>query len=403
MTASLLRFEATIARAAARRAVRHPTRRTLWSTVGALAVIAFAVEVVTSPNAARTLGAWSPTPVLVLAVCVVVLALAALAGRHTSLTYGTRAADTVWWRYAGVTTQEGQRATTAVLAVRATATVAAVAAPLGVLFASVDPARAGSIILMAVAAIGVAPLSVVTSSLTAFRTSDDSRARARDVVPNERWRARVPRGLAAARWLIARRRGEALVPLVHFLGGALLGAVLPFAAARAGGQTTALAVVVGGFALLVDGALRRTTAPATLLTPWWRAALGTSARAIAVWAFADAVQVAAFAAAAAPALGIAIGKPLLGVAAVPLVVLTPVASRLISLSVDVFFSRDRRGPGAFVRVVLTSALAVLVVLASLSAGARAGAPAALATATALVAAYAVAAAAFCEWRLSAAV
>ena len=179
--------------------------------------------------------------------------------------------------------------------------------------------------------------------------------------------------------------------------------MLPFAAARAGGQTTALAIVVGGFALLVDGALRRTTAPATLLTPWWRAALGTSARSIAVWAFADAGKVVAFAATAAPALGIALGKPLLGVAAVPLVVLTPVASRLIALSVDVLFSRDRRGPGAFVRVVVTSALTVLVVLASLSAGARAGASAALAAATTLIVAYVVAAAAFCEWRLSAAI
>jgi len=401
VTAPLLRLEWRIARAAVRRAVRHPTRRLLWMGVVAVALAAAGTDVATSSNAARTLGAWSPSPMLVVAAGCAVVGVAWLAGRYTTLTYGTRAADAIWWRYAGVPTREAERATTVLLAVRTTVIVATVAAPLGALFASADSERAGIIAFMALAAIAVAPLAVLASSAAAGSREVDgvSDERARWSGPP---RGPVPRGIAAARWLIAARRGEPTVPWIHFLGGVVLGTVLPFVAARVGGQTIALAVVIGGFALVLDGALRRTTAPGTLLTPWWRAAVGTSGRSIAAWAIADAASVAAFAAGAMLALGAMLRTPLLGIAALPLVVCAPVALRTTVLATDTLFPGDRRGPGAFVRVLVVGALTALVAVASFAAGARAGAPASLAVATAMLLGIVAMSALFASRRLSAA-
>lgn len=191
------------------------------------------------------------------------------------------------------------------------------------------------------------------------------------------------------------------MPFVSFAGGLVAGVALPVVAARAGGQATALAVVIGGFALLADGALRRTTAPGTLLAPWWRSALGTSALAIVAWALADALVVAAFGAGASLALGTALRTPLLGVAAVPLVVLAPVALRVTALAVDSVFPGDRRGPGALVRVMAVGALTALTALAVLGAGARGGVLAALAATTAVLIAVIAVTAAISTRRLAA--
>jgi hypothetical protein len=401
-TALVARLEGSIVSAAIRRAARHPTRRLLWTAAVSVALVAAAVEIATSGSASRDLGSWAPSPAAIVAVAGGILAIAALFGRRTALTYGTRAADPTWWRYAGIDTGAGRRATTAILAMRTTALVAALAVPLGGLFAVADPARASAIVMMAVAAIVLAPLVVLASSATASRTGE---ARPPDVVeiiqaaavaPN-----RVPRGLLAARWLVARRRREPLVPFVSFAGGLVVGVALPSVAARAGGQATALAVVIGGFALLVDGALRRTTAPATLLVPWWRTALGTSVRAIVAWAVADAFVVAAFGAGVSLALGAALRAPLLGIVAVPLVVSTPVALRMTALAVDSVFPGDRRGPAAFVRVLAVGALTVIVAVAGLGAGARGGVLASLLVTTAALVAVLLATAAFSARRLAA--
>jgi hypothetical protein len=478
VTALVARLEGMIALAAMRRAVWHPTRRLLWSAVVAVALGAAAVEIATSGSASRDLGSWAPSPVAIVAVAGGIVAIAALFGRRTTLTYGTRAADATWWRYAGIDTGAGQRATTAILATRMTAIVVAIAAPAGALFAVADPDRTSAVVMMALAAIAVAPLVVLASSATASRTAEarspetasrtaetrssetasrtaetrsletvsrtaetwssetalrtaearspetasrtvemrsseageildaagrmtsDGMAVSERLVPT-RILKRIPRGLLAARWLVARRRREPTVPFASFVAGLVAGVALPAVAARAGGQATALAVVIGGFALLTDGALRRTTAPATLLAPWWRAALGTSAPAIVAWALADAFAVAAFGAGTSLALGTALRTPLLGLAAVPLVVLAPVALRVTALGVDSVFPGDRRGPGAFVRVAVVGALTVLTVLAALGAGARGGLLASLAAPTAVLLAIIAATAEISTRRLAA--
>ena len=410
MTALLLRLEWRTAVAAARRAIRHPTRRTLWAIVAAAAALAVAVEIATSERASRNLGSWAPSLASIVGVVLAILAVAALAGRGTELPYGTRAPDATWWRYAGVGSDAGRRATTVLLTVRVAVLAMLVAVPCAIVFASADVHRAGTVVTMALAAMIVAPLAVAVSATTAKAPADETRIVAVRAPAfgsagengATQAKAAVPRGLAAARWLVAVRRREPLVPYVHLAGGALAGALLPAIAVRAGGQATALAVVIGGFALLLDGAFRRTTAPATLLTPWWRSALGTSPRAIVAWAFADASAVAAFGAGAAFALGIALGAPLLGIAAIPLVALVPVAVRTTALAADALFPGDRRGPGAFVRVLAVGGLAVLVATAALAAGAAGGAPVAIAAATVLILATVACGAAYSSRRLAAA-
>jgi hypothetical protein len=402
VTALVVSLERQIVLAAIRRAVRHPTRRTLWIVVVLCALAAAAVEIATSGSASRNLGSWTPRPEIVIAVACAIVAIAALAGRRTTLTYGTRAADTTWWRYAGVDTVAGRRVTTVILAMRTTAIVTAVAVPVGVLFAVADPDRASAIVTMAVAAAALGPLVVLASSATASRTGEARPPHAAaerlsiTAAPN-----RVPRGFFAARWLVARRRAEPLVPSVALASGLALGLAVPSIAARAGGQATALVVVLGGFALLVDGALRRTTAPATLLTPWWRAAFGTSAPAVVVWALADASTVIAFGVGASLGLGAMLVRPLFGLAALPLVVLAPVALRVTALAVDSVFPGDRRGPGGFVRVVVVGTFAALIAVAAFGAGAGGGILAAFLTATAALTAVIVAAAALSTRQLAA--
>ncbi|HEX3462475.1 MAG TPA: hypothetical protein VHS78_00295 [Candidatus Elarobacter sp.] len=407
MTELVLRHEWSIARAAVRRVLLQPSRRTLWALVVALAMIAVALEVATSGSASRNLGSWSPIPLQIVAVACGAVAIAALAGRRTTLTYGTRAADAAWWRYAGVDTGAGHAATTAVLAVRTAFVVTAVAAPVAALFAIADVSHAAPVLEMAVAAIVIAPLVVLASSATASRSGEAFAAAevhrtAAAEPPRERVQRKIPRGIAAARWLTARRRGEPLVPFGPFTGGLVVGAVAPWIAARAGGQATALAVVIGGFALLLDGALRRTTAPATLLTLWWRAAIGTSARSVVAWALADASAVVAFGAGAALVFGTALRTPLLGIAALPLILLAPVTLRTTALAVDTLFPADRHGPGAFMRLVVVGGSAAIIAIASFAAGACAGALASLVVATVLLLALLVLTAQMSARRLSAA-
>jgi hypothetical protein len=404
----LLRHEARVVLAALRRVAIHPTRRALWIVVVSIAAVAIGFDIATSDAASRNLGAWAPSPLLLVGAALLVLALAALAGRMTPLTYGTRPADVTWWRYAGIGTQAGRHATTAVLTLRATATIALGAVPLGALFALAAPQRAGSVLLLALVAIVLTPVAVLVSSATAPReTADDVSAAHADVTahahraPAIARRAAVPRGLAAARWLVARRRSERLVPYERFVAGAVGGIVAPRAAGIAGGELVAMAIVIGGAALLLDGALRRTTAPATLLSPWWRSAIGTSPRAIVAWALADATAVVLFGAGAAIGLGVAFGAPLLALAALPIVVLVPLALRLIVLGVDSLFpsALDRRGAGASLRVAAVAAATAAIVALSLFTGVRGGAIAAVVTASALLAASVAASARWCAARL----
>jgi hypothetical protein len=413
VTALLLRQEARLALGALRRAATHPTRRALWIAVGTVAAIAAGFDIATSDVASRNFGSWVPSPAVVVAFAAGVLALAALVGRITPLTYGTRPADAVWWRYGGIGAAAGRRATTAILALRATATIALGAIPLGTVFALAAPQRAHAILVLAAATVALAPLAVIVSSASAPRSSESASAFAPEPASapvasedggarnDRRARSRsVPRGALAARWLVAARRGQALVPYRGLATGAIAGFVVPRYAGTAGGELVAMAVVIGGFALLLDGALRHTTAPATLLSPWWRSAIGTSANGIAVWALADAAQAYAFGAGAAIGLGAALGAPLLGFAAIPAVVLVPVALRLVALAVDVLFpsAADRRGAGAALRCATVFVLAAATAALALAAGAHGGALASLAAITALLAVLVTISARWCATR-----
>jgi len=149
----LLRFELNVALAALRRIAAHPSRRMTWAVTGAFAVAAIAFDVATSDVASRDLGSWKPSVTAVVIVIAGILALAAFIGARTPLTYGTRAADTIWWHYAGFETGVGQRATTVILTARVTLFVTLGALPIGTLLALAAPQRAGTILALAAAAI----------------------------------------------------------------------------------------------------------------------------------------------------------------------------------------------------------------------------------------------------------
>jgi hypothetical protein len=392
---ALLRFEAHVAFGALRRIVTHASRRALWFVTGALAAVAIVFDVVTSDVASRDLGAWTPSPLVVVMVVVGILVFAALVGTRTPLTYGTRAADTIWWRYAGVNTDAGQRATTAILTARATLLIALGAVPIGALLALAAPQRAGAILALAAMVIVLAPAVVLVSSAFAPRTAGvagTSRFGATTAAmpvgvaapAPRRPRTTIPRGLMAARWLVATRRRETLVPYDRFAFGIVAGFVAPRFGGIAGGQLVALTIVIGGLALLLDASIRGTTAPATLRSPWWRAAIGTLPRALAAWAFCDAAGTASMVIGIVLGLGVALGNPLPALAAVPAILLLPVALRLVVLVVDTFYpaAADRRGAGAAARLAVVWQATIAIFALSVVAGARGGAYASIATATA---------------------
>ncbi|HEV2739959.1 MAG TPA: hypothetical protein VGU66_15380 [Candidatus Elarobacter sp.] len=416
MTA-LLRLEARVAFAALRRILTHPSRRALWFVTGALAATAIAFDVATSDVASRDLGRWTPSPLLVAAVAAGVLAFAALVGRRTPLTYGTRAADTVWWHYAGIDAGAGQRATTAILTLRATALIALGAVPIGALLALAAPQRAGAIVALAAIVIVLAPATVLVSSACAPRTVADgartsrSGARTTEALDDgaapaaERSRTEIPHGLMAARWLVAVRRGETLVPYDRFAFGVVAGFVAPRVSAVAGGQLIAMAIVIGGLAVLLDASIRGTTAPATLRSPWWRAAIGASPPALATWAFSDAAGTASLLAGLALGLGIALGNPAPAFAALPAILLVPTALRLVVLAVDTSYPAavDRRGAGATVRLVVVWQLTIAIFALAVVTGARGGAYASIAATTAALCVVVAAAAWYGAARLPSAV
>jgi hypothetical protein len=405
----LVRFELNVAVAALRRIVAHPSRRVLWAVVVAFAVAAIAFDIATSDVASRDLGRWRPSAPMVAVVVAAVLAFAALVGARTPLTYGTRAADTVWWHYAGFETGVGQRATTAILTARATLFVALGAVPVGALLALAAPQRAGTIVALAAAAIALTPATVLVSSSFAPRRPDVVHDAPRDVAgamvahdisgaPAVRAvRGTIPHGVMAARWLVAARRGEMLVPYDRLAFGIVVGLAAPRVAAVAGGQLVAMAIVVGGLAVILDAAIRGTTAPATLRSPWWRAAVGTSPRGLAAWAFCDAAGAAAPLVGIAVGLGIALGQPLAALAVLPAIALVPAALRLVVLCGDTFFpaAADRRGAGAGLRAFVVFELTLDVFTLALAAGARGGAFASIAAATVALLAI-TAAAAWCS-------
>lgn len=413
----LLRFEATIAFAVFRRIVMHPSRRALWFIAGMLAAIAIVVDVVTSDVASRDLGAWSPSPLLVIGVAAGILALAAFVGSRTPLTYGTRAADAIWWRYAAVDTGTGQRATTAILTVRVMLGFSLGGVPIAALLALAAPQRAGTILALAGMMALLAPVTVLVSSACAPRritagrhgTADDAAARVL-TVPTAPLAARssrlnIPRGLTAARWLVATRRGETLVPYDRFAYGVVAGALAPHVAALAGGQLVAMGIVVGGLAVIFDAAIRGTTAPSTFRSPWWRAAVGTSPVALAAWAFCDAAGVAATLTGVAVALGFALGDLLPAFAAIPAIVIVPAALRLVVLAVDTVFpaAADRFGPGASARLTVVGQITAGVFTLALVTGARGGPLASIAATTVVLLAVVVAAAYISSARLPAAI
>jgi hypothetical protein len=405
---TLLRLEARVAYAALRRIVTHPSRRALWFVTGALAAAAIAFDIVTSDVATRDLGSWTPSPPLIAAVAAGILAFAAFVGTRTPLTYGTRAADTVWWHYAGIPAGAGTRATTAILTVRATILIALGAVPIGVLLAVAAPQRAGAIVALAVVVVVLAPATVLVSSAFAPRTArdvpDTARFGAGAAVSNvagatsavRAARTKIPQGPTAARWLVARRRGETLVPFDRLAFGVVAGFVAPRFGAIAGGQLIAMTIIVGGLAVLLDASIRSTTAPATLRSPWWRAAIGTSSLALATWAFCDAAGAAALLAGIALGLGVALGNPLPALAAIPAILLVPAALRLVVLAVDTFYpaAADRSGAGAGARLWVVWELTVAIFMLALVAGARGGAYASIATTTAALF-FVVVAAAWC--------
>jgi hypothetical protein len=403
----LLRLELRIVLAALRRIVTHPSRRMLWFGVVALAVAAVAFDIATSGVASRDLGAWRPQAPVIAVAGTAILAFAALIGTRTQLTYGTRAADALWWRFAGVAAGIGERGTTAILTARATVFIALGAIPVSALLALAAPQAAPTIVGLAVVAVLLAPAVVLVSSAFARRLSamapDARHGRVGAVVDGERLarsspasQTSIPRGLAAARWLIAARRGEMVVPYDRLAFGIVAGLIAPRLAAVAGGQTVAMAIVVGGLAVLLDAAIRGTTAPAALRSPWWCAAVGTSPGGLAAWAFCDGAGATAPLIGIAAGLGIALRSPLHAVAAIPAILLLPAALRLVVLAVDTMFpaAADRRGAGASLRIFVVSELAADIFALALWAGAYGGAFASLAvTAVALLAV--VAAAALC--------
>ncbi len=410
----LLRFEARIAFAAVRRIITHQSRRALWFVTGALAAAAIVVDVVTSGVATRDFGRWTPSPLLVAVVSAGILGIAALVGTRTPLTYGTRAADAVWWHYAGVGTAVGQRATTAMLTVRATLLIALGAVPAGVLFAMAAPPRAGTILALAAVLVALTPATVLVSSAFAPRTVPDvsrfspaggSASNGSAAPAAQRSRTNIPHGLMAARWLVAARRGEMLVPYDRFVLGAVAGLVAPRFGAIAGGQLVAMAIVIGGLAVLLDASIRVKAAPATLRSPWWRAAIGTSPLALATWALCDATAAASLLIGIALGLGIALGSPLPALAAIPAVVLALVALRLVVLAVATFYPSavDRRGAGAAVCLAVVWELAIDIAWLALYAGAGGGAYASVAAATAALSVVVAVAAWCCAVRLPAAV
>ena len=391
----LLPFEARVLFAALRRIAKHPSRRALWLVTGVLALVAIAFDVATSDVASRNLGAWTPSALTVALVATGILAFAALVGTRTPLTYGTRTADAVWWHYAGIDAGIGQRATTAILTVRATIVVALGAGPIGALFALAAPQRAGTILALATVVIALAPATVLVSSAFAPRSVAvvrDGGARATRAVRASR--TRILRGVMAARWLVAARRGEMVVPYDRLALGIVAGLVAPRFAAVAGGQVVAMAIVVGGLAVLLDAAIRGTTAPATLRSPWWRAAVGTSTRGLIAWALCDGAGAAASLIGIAAGLGIALNDPLPALAALPAILLLPVTLRLVVLAVDTFFptAADRRGAGAGVRLFVVAELTADIVTLALMAAASGGTYASIAVVTVALAAIAAVAA-----------
>jgi hypothetical protein len=149
--------------------------------------------------------------------------------------------------------------------------------------------------------------------------------------------------------------------------------------------------------VLLDAAIRGTTAPSTLRSPWWRAAVGTSPRALAAWAFCDALGAAAPLIGIAAGLGIALGRPLYALAALAAILLLPVALRLVALATDTVFpsAADRYGAGASLRIFVVFELTADIVWLALVAGARGGAFASIAVTTAALLAV-VAVAAWCS-------
>ncbi len=399
----LLRLEARVVLAALRRIAMRPSRRALWFATGALAAVAIAFDVATSDVASRDLGAWSPSPLLVAAVAAGILAFAALVGSRTPLTYGTRAADATWWHYAGVDTSTGQRATTAILTIRATLLIALGTVPVAAAIALAAPQRAGTIVALALVVTALAPATVLVSSAFAPRAAALPVAGA--AASARKSRMPVPRGLAAARWLVAARRGETLVPFDRLAFGGVAGFVAPRFAAVTGGQLVAMAVVIGALSLVLDASVRGTTAPATLRSPWWRAAIGTSPLALAAWAFCDAAGTALLLIGLALGLGVALGNPLPALAVIPAIALVPIALRLVVLAVDTFYPAtiDRYGPGAGGRLTVVWVLTSATFTSAIVAGARGGAYASIAAATAILLAITVIAAWCCAVRLPAAV
>lgn len=368
---SVLRHEARIVRAAVRRALSAPSRRGLWAASAGVIAAATVVDLATSGMATRDLGGWHVSPAVLIATVVGFLALAVAVGRITPRSYGTRAADAVWWRYAGIASRDGERGTAVIVTMRAFAAVAAIALPLGAAFALAAPDRAGIIVAIALGTSLLAPLSVALSAATAPRERDGGVAPEPPAhAARSARRERVPRRLPAARWLIARRSGTSVVPFAAIALGTLMGLVAPRASLRVDPQLGTLVAVVGSIAVALGAALVQADGMETLTSPWWRAALGTGHRAIFGWAVAATLPAGGFVAAFVIVLAAAHGVLPLGIAAVPLAFGAPVTLRLATLAVGATFPADgdRRSAAAGLRIAVAGVLVAVVVTASLPLG-----------------------------------
>ncbi len=360
----MIAFEARLVRAAVRRLIAQPGRRAAWAAVSAAMFVACAVDIATGDMAHRNLGALTLPPWLVVAAVATVIVIAVLSGRTITRPYGTRAADLVWWRYAGIERRAAERATATILIVRTACTFGLVALPLGAAFAFALPAEAPAIMVLVASATALATLACGIALRSA--RDDDVVADHAAAAAGQRPATRVPRGIMAARWLLATRRGEPLTPWWNVIAGVVIGVVLTRLAASLNGQLLSLAVVIGPAAIVLGGAIAPTPQLEELRSPWWRAALGTRPRAVIAWAVGATLPTSL-------ALSGMVGA-IVGIAASPFVALCGAATtiiavpthRLISAAGDARWRRmiDRRGAATGVRIALHAIAWSIVVTAA---------------------------------------
>jgi hypothetical protein len=353
-------------RAALRSLFQRPSRRALWIVVVTGVFGAFVFDVATANVAHRDLGSLRLSPVIIAGAVIAALTLAAITGAMNPRPCGTRAADAIWWRYSGISRDRAERDTATILSIRTALLFGVVALPLGVAFAFAAPEHAASIVTAAVAFTAVATLTGAVGLHFAHDGSGEAKTRAipRRVIALERPTPNVPRGLAAARWIVATRRGERIVPIANIIWGLVAGILLVRIAATLDGQFVSLAAVMSLPALLCSGALRHTRDIEEMRSSWWRTAIGNRPSAIFAWASSATLPVTLAFVGVAVGIGYALSSPFIGIVAIPTLVLVASVHRLLNLAVDVLFPSlvDRAGAAALGRVAVQAVVMLPVIL-----------------------------------------